>query len=141
MTAKEYLSQGYRLEQRIKLLKMDIEYWQDLMTSVSSPGFEEHFNSNRPTDAPFVKTLFKVMEYQDQLNEKLELHIRLKKEMTEAIEKLENQDEKLVLQYRYVRNFTWPRIADTIGADESTVRRWHNKALAHFEIPKNPIVL
>ena len=25
MTAKEYLSQGYRLEQRIKLAKMEIE--------------------------------------------------------------------------------------------------------------------
>ena len=141
MTAKEYLSQGYRLEQRIKLLKMDIEYWQDLMTSVSSPSFEEHYSSNRPTDTPFVKTIFKVMEYQDQLNEKLELHIRLRKEMTEAIEAMDNQDEKLVLHYRYVRNFTWPRIADTIGADESTVRRWHNKALSHFEIPTNPIIL
>ena len=39
MTAKEYLSQGYRLEQIIKLIKMDIEYWQDLASSVSSPGF------------------------------------------------------------------------------------------------------
>ena len=35
MTAKEYLSQGYRLEQIIKLIKMDIEYWQDLASSVS----------------------------------------------------------------------------------------------------------
>ena len=41
MTAKEYLSQGYRLEQIKKLIKMDIEYWQELACSVSSPGFEE----------------------------------------------------------------------------------------------------
>lgn len=141
MTAKEYLSQGYRLEQRIKALKMEIEYWQDLMVNVSSPGFEERYNLNRSSEAPYVKTIFKVMDFQDKLNEKLQLYIRLKKEMAEAIEAMDSQDEKLVLYYRYVRNYTWPRIADTIGADESTVRRWHNKALSHFELPKDAIIL
>ena len=47
MTAKEYLSQGYRLEQIIKLIKMDIEYWQDLASSVSSPGIRINVSVKR----------------------------------------------------------------------------------------------
>lgn len=141
MTAKEYLSQGYRLEQIIKLIKMDIEYWQDLASSVSSPGFEEHFNATRNTDAPFVKQIYKMMEYQDLLTEKLELHMNLKKEMQKAIEEMSNQDERLVLEFRYIKNLTWPRIADLMYVDESTVRRWHNKALNHFVVPENPTTI
>ena len=141
MTAKEYLSQGYRLEQIIKLIKMDIEYWQDLASSVSSPGFEEHFNATRNTDAPFVKQIYKMMEYQDLLTEKLELHMNLKREMQKAIEEMSNQDERLVLEVRYIKNLTWPRIADLMYVDESTVRRWHNKALNHFVVPENPTTI
>ncbi|MCI6060869.1 MAG: DUF1492 domain-containing protein [Dorea sp.] len=141
MTAKEYLSQGYRLEQIIKLIKMDIEYWQDLASSVSSPGFEEHFNATRNTDAPFVKQIYKMMEYQDLLTEKLELHMNLKREMQKAIEEMSNQDERLVLEFRYIKNLTWPRIADLMYVDESTVRRWHNKALNHFVVPENPTTI
>ena len=141
MTAKEYLSQGYRLEQIIKLIKMDIEYWQDLASSVSSPGFEEHFNATRNTDAPFVKQIYKMMEYQDLLTEKLELHMNLKREMQKAIEEMSNQDERLVLEFRYIKNLTWPRIADLMYVDESTVRRWHNEALNHFVVPENPTTI
>lgn len=141
MTAKEYLSQGYRLEQIIKLIKMDIEYWQDLASSVSSPGFEEHFNATRNTDAPFVKQIYKMMEYQDLLTEKLGLHMNLKREMQKAIESMSNQDERLVLEFRYIKNLTWPRIADLMYVDESTVRRWHNKALNHFVVPENPTTI
>lgn len=141
MTAKEYLSQGYRLEQIIKLIKMDIEYWQDLASSVFSPGFEEHFNATRNTDAPFVKQIYKMMEYQDLLTEKLELHMNLKREMQKAIESMSNQDERLVLEFRYIKNLTWPRIADLMYVDESTVRRWHNKALNHFVVPENPTII
>ena len=141
MTAKEYLSQGYRLEQIIKLIKLDIEYWQDLASSVSSPGFEEHFNATRNTDAPFVKQIYKMMEYQDLLTEKLELHMNLKREMQKAIEEMSNQDERLVLEFRYIKNLTWPRIADLMYVDESTVRRWHNKALNHFVVPENPTTI
>ena len=141
MTAKEYLSQGYRLEQIIKLIKMDIEYWQDLASSVSAPGFEEHFNATRNTDAPFVKQIYKMMEYQDLLTEKLELHMNLKREMQKAIESMSNHDERLVLEFRYIKNLTWPRIADLMYVDESTVRRWHNKALNHFVVPENPTTI
>lgn len=47
MTAKEYLNQAYRLEQRIKLAKMEIEELQELSCCVSSPGFEERYNATR----------------------------------------------------------------------------------------------
>ena len=141
MTAKEYLSQGYRLEQRIKLAKMEIEDLEALIGSPGSPGFEEHFNATRNTEAPFVKTIYKIMEYQDELNKKLNKLIKLKEEIKQVIDAVEDNDERAVLQYRYLKNYSWARIGDLLVADERTVRRWHNKALAHVVIPDNPTII
>lgn len=138
MTVKEYLNQAYRLENFIRFLKDEIEYWQEVATSVSSPGFEEHYSATRNTEAPFVKTIYKIMQYQDDLNVKLDKLIKLKKEIGEVIDNVEDADERAVLQYRYLKNYSWARIGDIMIADERTVRRWHNKALAHVELPENP---
>jgi DNA-directed RNA polymerase specialized sigma subunit len=141
MTAKEYLNQAYRLEHFINLEKEEIEYWQQLAISISSPGFEEHYNATRSTDAPFVKTVYKIMEYQDRVNERLNKLLVLKEQITDVINRLEDSDERVVLQYRYLKNYSWSRIGDLMIADERTVRRWHNRALAHVVLPENPIVL
>ena len=141
MTAKEYLNQAYRLEHFIRLEKEEIEYWQEVACSVSSPGFEEHFNATRNTEAPFVKTIYKIMEYQDELNKKLNKLIKLKEEIKQVIDAVEDNDERAVLQYRYLKNYSWARIGDLLVADERTVRRWHNKALAHVVIPDNPTII
>lgn len=141
MTAKEYLNQAYRLEQRIKLAKMEIEGLQELSCCVSSPGFEEHHNPNRNTDAPFMKTLYKIMEMQEKVNKELNQLLVLKEEISGVIAEISDHDERLVLQYRYLYNWTWARIGEEIYADERTVRRWHNKALAHIVVPDNPTIV
>lgn len=52
MTPKAYLNQAYRLEQRIRLDQDEINNLRALASDVGSPGFDEHYNPNTPTDAP-----------------------------------------------------------------------------------------
>lgn len=141
MNAKEYLNQAYRLEQRIKLAKMEIENLQELACCAHSPGFEEHYNSTRNTEAPFIKTMYKIIDMEDAADKWLQVLLKLKVEITQAISEVSDKDERLVLQYRYLYNWTWCRIADEIAADERTVRRWHNRALYHFTVPDNPTII
>ena len=141
MTPKAYLNQAYRLEQRIKLDQDEINTLRALASDVGSPGFEEHYNPNHPTDAPFVKTLDKIMEYETKVNEDLELLLHLKAEIQEVISAVPSVDERLVLTYRYIKNYTWTRIGDELYADERTIRRWHDRALAHVVVPENPTVI
>lgn len=141
MTAKEYLSQGYRLEQRIKLAKMELEQLRELACSPGSPGFEEHFNPNRNTESPFERILYKIMDMEQKVNEEMELLLKLKAEIKAVINELDDQDERLVLQYRCLYNWTWARIGDEIYADERTVRRWYNRALSHIRVPEEPLIV
>lgn len=141
MTPKTYLNQAYRLEQRIRLDTEELENLRTLAATVSSPGFEEHYNPNHPTDAPFVKTLNRIWEMEQKVKDELDLLLRLKKEIQSVIAKVDNTDERLILTYRYLKNYTWARIGDELYADERTIRRRHDRALSHVVVPENPVVL
>lgn len=141
MTVKEYLSQGYRLEQRIRLVREEISNLQELAGSVSSPGFEEHYNATRNTEAPFIRTIYKIMELEDRQNSLLNQLLEFKQEMCEVIDSVDDLNERMVLYYRYIGNESWQDIGKRLFVDERTVRRWHNKALSHVVLPENPMVL
>lgn len=139
MTPKEYLGQAYRLENKIKLQQKRIEELRELSTSVSSPSFEEHYNASKNTDAPFAKTMEKIMEYQNRADARIALLLDLREQMRGSISELENSDMSLVLEYRYIYNMSWAKIGDELFVDERTVRRWHDQALFHYKVPQNPI--
>ncbi|MBQ6231529.1 MAG: DUF1492 domain-containing protein [Eubacterium sp.] len=135
MTAKEFLSRAYRLEQKIKVLTQELSELRELSMSISSPGFEEHYSATRNTDAPFVHALEKIEEREKEIADKVVALLEIKKEISDVISRVANVDQRLVLHYRYVENRSWYKIGIEMNVDESTVRRWHNKALAQIKIP------
>ena len=60
MTVKEYLGQAYLLDQRINSYTIECEELRLMAESISSPGFEEHYNASRNTDAPYIHTVEKL---------------------------------------------------------------------------------
>lgn len=141
MTVKEYLSQGYRLEQRIKMHQEEIEGLRSLATSVGSPGFNENHNATKSTDAPFEKVLLKIIDAESKEAEMLEKLLAFKEEIRTVINNVSNMDERIVLYHRYINNKTWVEIGQILGWDERTIRRLHNRACAHIVIPKHPTVI
>ena len=121
MTVKEYLGQGYRLEQRIYLSRLELEQLRELAKTVSAVGYDEHFNASRSM--------------------MLENLLQFKKELKTIISSIENKDERLVMYYRYCSNMRWTDIADRLGWDARTIKRWHNKAIAKISIPDNPTIV
>ena len=141
MTVKEYFRQAYRLDQRINSDLEEVAKLREMATSVGSPGFEEHYNPNRPTEAPFVHGLEKVWEMEQKIDQEIDRLIALKEQIRTVIDRVENADEQMVLRYRYIHNYTWERIGDELFADESTIRRWHGRALQHVTLPEDYIVI
>ena len=54
MTVKEYLNQAYLLDQRIHSHTIECEELKAMAESISSTGFEKHFNASKNTDAPYI---------------------------------------------------------------------------------------
>ena len=141
MTPKEYLRQAYRLDHRINSDIAEMERLQEMVGTVSSPSLEEHYNPNRPTEAPFIRRLEKVWELQDKINREIDRFIDLKAQMRDVIATVSDADEQMVLRYRYIHNMTWEQIGDELHADRTTVFRWHKAALKHITLPEEPITI
>ncbi len=141
MTAKEYLKQAYRLDHRIDSDIAEMERLREMACSVGSPGFEEHHNPNRPTEAPFVRVLEKVWRMEEKINAEIDRLVDLKAQIRGVIEAVSDPNERMVLRYRYIHNMTWERIGDELHAGETSIRRWHASALSHVVLPENPITI
>ena len=137
MTPKEYLKQAYRLDHRINSDIAELGRLREMSTSISSPSLGEKAQTNRNTDAPFVKCLERIYSLEEKINEEIDLLVNLKEEIRSVIDMVSNTDERMVLRYRYIHNYTWEQIGDVLGADSRTVRRWHGQALGHVTLPEN----
>lgn len=137
MTPKEYLKQAYRLDHRINSDIAELSRLREMSTSISSPSLGEKVQTNRNTDAPFVKCLERIYSLEEKINEEIDLLVNLKEEIRSVIDMVSNTDERMVLRYRYIHNYTWEQIGDVLGADSRTVRRWHGQALGHVTLPEN----
>ena len=62
MTAKEYLRQAYRLDQKICSDLEEVASLREMASSVSSPQLTERIQTSKNYDAPFVRSLEKIME-------------------------------------------------------------------------------
>ncbi|WP_418968465.1 sigma factor-like helix-turn-helix DNA-binding protein [Alloscardovia omnicolens] len=142
LSAKEYLRQAYRLDERIELEIEEIKALRELASSVSSICSDTgSIQTSKSIDAPFTRTLHKVFELEEDLCKKLETLCHLRQEMTQAIKDLANPNEQIVLQLRYLSNLSWGEIAIRLHADRTTVYRWHGRALQHFKIPDDAVII
>ena len=141
MTVKEYLGQSYLLDKRIKSDTMELEDLRLMSQTISSPGFEEHYNATKNTDAPYVRTLEKMMDMESKIMTEMNLLLSLKEQIRDLISQMEKPEQQMILKYRYIHNLSWPKIGDKLCADTTTVQRWHNKAIAKIKLPENAINL
>lgn len=139
MTAKEYLSQAYRLDQRINSNIEEISRLREMACGISSPSWEEKVQTSRRTDAPFVRCLEKIMDLEKVVNGEIDTLVDLKRQIRTTIESVSNTDEQLVLRYRYIHNCTWEQIGNELNADARTIRRWHGDALQKVKVPQDAI--
>lgn len=94
MTAKEYLSRAYRLNERINSYLAELDDLRALACSISSPSFEEKYGGTRPTDPPFVRAIEKIDCLEREISLEIEKLISVKKEINEAIRSVPDNREQ-----------------------------------------------
>ncbi|MFR9054951.1 MAG: DUF1492 domain-containing protein [Acidaminococcus intestini] len=133
MNVKEYLEQGLYLDKEINSQLLEVTNLRSLAQSLSSTGFEEHHNPNRPTEASFTKILEKVWEREEHINSQIDHLVDLKQEISKTIDKVEDPKERLVLRYRYIHFLKWDRVAAMVGISRRQVFVVHKEALLSVE--------
>ena len=138
MIAKDYLRRAYLLDKQINVEIQELESLKSMRGQVQGVFYGERIGTNpsRNLEAPFVKTIEKIWEREQSLNEKIDRLVDLKTEINAAIDKLEDVEERLLLKYRYLKNESWEDIAMDLNVSYRTVHRIHASALRNFVVPE-----
>ncbi len=132
MTKKEYLEQLGYIDRKIKYDLMELEELRGRATSISSPVFGERVQTSRNTEPPFVRVLEFIRAKEEKLNRELAELEEKREEVKAVIEALPNQDERMVLLYRYVLFYKMEDIALEMHMSLSSVKRWHQSGIRNL---------
>lgn len=132
MTGKEYLSQAYRLDQRINSKLEQVEVLRSLTRKVTSFQDGEHVSRTRNVSS-LEDTVIHLMEAEDDLNRQIDALVDLKREIAQRINKLENTDYQLLLEKRYLCFQSWEQIAVDMRYSSRWVHIVHSRALICFD--------
>lgn len=138
MTAKEYLKQAYLLDKQIQVEVNTLEQLRDMRGTIQGCSYGEKVgsNPNRNLEAPFIRTIEKIWELEEKINNQITKLVSLQSEIDEAINQMSDPGEKLLLKYRYLHNLDWTDVAKRMAVSERTVHRIHSSALTNFIVPE-----
>ena len=135
MTSKEYLRQAYRLNELIDSDAEELERLRDLSFKIAGGNYGERLISSGRKEPSFVRYIDEIDEMEQKIHVELCELVLLKRNITQAINRMENREERLVLTYRYLSNKTWEQISSILSVSIRTVHRIHQSALNHFSVP------
>ena len=128
MTAKEYLSQAYRIDQRINTKLMRISELRALAQKCTVTYGGERVSHTRNV-ASLEDSVMKIMEAEKELDAQIDLLVDTKKEIEGVIERVPDADCRLLLEMRYLAMESWKEIARQMNTYRMRVYRLHDKSL------------
>ena len=129
---------GSLLDKQIQVDVKELEQLREMRGTIQGCSYGEKIgtNPNRNLEAPFIKTIEKIWDYEQRIDAQINRLIDLRSEINAAIESMENPEERLLLKYRYLKNESWEDISYDLNVSYRTVHRIHASALNNFVVPE-----
>ena len=136
MTKKQYLRQGYKLKQEIKSLEQTLEELESNLDNVKAIQYSKDKLQGGPLqdDTNIIEKIDKIIEMENIIKDKLVELKTFQANLILEILKLNNTDEKNLLQARYIMNLTWEEISKELDYSLTQIHRIHRKALENFKM-------
>ena len=129
MTAKEYLGQAYRLDQRINSKLEQVLSLRDLATKATAAMSDMPGGGSRNV-YKMQDIIGKIIDLENEINADIDQLVDLKREMVAVIKSVKNPEYQTLLELRYLCFKPWEQIAVEMGYSIHHLYRLHNSALA-----------
>ena len=134
MTAKEYLGQAYRLDQRINSKLEQVMSLRDLTTKATAtisdmPGGGSR-NVYRMQDI-----IGKIIDLEDEINQDIDALVDLKRKMVTTIKAVADPECQTLLELRYLCFKTWEQIAVDMQYSTRNIYKLHDRAIKEIKVP------
>ena len=127
-----YLSRYRRLNQRIDRLLEEQSRWRERALKITptlsqAPG-------GGGNGSPIERPMDKVLEIDVEINREIDEMQIARKEIRETLNQLEDENLKLLMEYRYIDGMTWEQIAVKMHYGFQWVCKLHGRALNRLRI-------
>ena len=135
MKAKEYLSQAYRLDQRIDAKIEQVMSLRNLATKATST-LSDAMPSGTRNIHRMEDIIMRIIDLEDEINADIDHLVALKHEIVKVIKAVPNLEYQTLLELRYLCFKSWEQIAVTLGYDLRYTHKLHNRALEECKSAK-----
>lgn len=135
MTAKAYLSQSLRLNQRINSKLEQIQSLWELATKCT-PFLTRMPKTPNQDGSLMADTVLKIIDLEKELQKDIDRLVDLKKEIMAVVMAVDNMECQTLLEQRYLCFKSWEQIAVDMGYNVRHVYRLHDEALQKVVVPK-----
>lgn len=135
MNAKEYLSQAWYLDKRIKTKERQIDWLRSHAAYVSPKISDEPKVVVSGRRSPVEEAVVRITELENEINTSIAQLIRLKTEIAEAIRSVNSMECETLLEMRYLIFLSWEQIASQLDYSQDYIYHLHRKALGLVRIP------
>lgn len=132
MTAKKYLNQAYHLDQRIDAKIAQVTSLNELATKCTATLTGMPRNSNRGGTA-MEDAVCKIIDLQEDINRDINRLVKLKRDIAEVINAVDNSEYQILLEKRYLCFHTWEQIAVDMHYSGKWIQKLHNRSLGAVE--------
>ena len=122
-----YLSRYRRMSKRIDRLLEEQSRWREMALKITpvlsqTPGGGE-------SGSPIERPMDKVLEIDEEINREIDELQTVRQEIRSALDQLEDENLKLLMEYRYIDGMTWEQVAVEMHYSYMQICRLHGKAL------------
>ena len=133
MKAKEYLSQAYRLDQRIDAKIEQVMSLRNLAAKATSTLSDVAPSGTRNIHR-MEDIIMRIFDLENEINADIDALVALKREIVSTIKSVPNLEYQILLELRYLCFKPWEQIAVKMGYGIDNVFRLHQKALKDLEV-------
>lgn len=135
MNVKEYLSRYHETKVKIKELEQIVAEYIRLANSIPGINFDQvRIDGTKSLQAPFEKWIIRALDDEAEIKVLKKSLPIIKCEIIAAIDTIDDKELRKVLIYRYIDWISWQEIAEKMYVSNSTLKRWHLKALDLLKI-------
>lgn len=135
MTTKDFLTQAYRLDQRINAKIGQVASLNDLATKCTTTMSGMPGNPNKGKDT-MAEAIAKIVDLQAEINADIDKLVDLKRDIVSAIKSVDDIELQTLLEKRYLCFKTWEQIAVEMGYTLRYVYKLRDKALKKVRFSK-----
>ena len=127
MTTKAYLSQARLLDARIDSKLEQVERLRSLSERVTTTLSFSPKGAGGANRTEYC--IERIWQLEKEVTEDIDRLVDMKSGIRGAIERVENDKYRLLLEYRYLCGYTWEKIAEKMALELRWVYRIHGAAL------------